>query len=384
MSSSTARNTKRAKHQVRWREGSKHRARSFDTRKAADDFRATVRLRRQRGEEVIHPNETATLDDFANGWQRRRKEGGTSLGTRKANRSIYNAHISPYLGHRRVGELKVSVLDDWQADLRAAGASIHTQRRATSLLAMILDDVVRREDGLTGNPARALPAIRDPEGRERPKGQAISPEQVEAIRAYFIAAERPADAALISVLAYVGLRPEEALAVEPGNVTAKTAAFDLRADQTKDKTPAREAAIPKPIRGEVAAHVRSLPRDPARLFLTVSDRPWTDADYRNWRKRHFKPAVEAAGLPDDFRPYDLRHTCASLMLRAGIPHTDVAEHLGHSPETLLTTYAHSIRAMKGQRAVPVDKAIRDARVRQEYVSKKKASPSKKRKPAKKR
>lgn len=364
MSAATAkRKTKKAKHQVRWREGTRHRARSFDTKKAADDFRATVRLRRQRGEEIVHPNETIILDDFVNGWQRRRKDGGTSLGTRKANRSIYNAHISPYIGHRRVGELKVGMLDDWRDDMRAAGASIHTQRRATGLLAMILDDVVRREEGLTGNPARSLPAIRDPEGGERPKGQAISPKQVEALRSYFIGAKRPADAALISVLAYVGLRPEEALAVEPGNVTAQAAAFDLRADQTKDKTPARETAIPKPIRAEIRAHVNTLPPDAERLFLTAGGRPWTNADYRNWRKRHFKPAAEAAGLPADFRPYDLRHTCASLMLRAGEPTTDVAEHLGHSLETLLSTYAHAIKEMKGQPAVPMDKAIRAARVR---------------------
>jgi len=360
----TQRNTKRAKYQVRWREGSKHRAQSFDSKKAAEDFRAQVRLRRQRGEEVVHPNETATLDDFANGWQRRRAEGGTSLGTRKANRSIYNAHISPYIGHRRVGELRVKLLDDWRADLRGDGASIHTQRRATGLLAMILDDVVRREEGLTGNPARVLPAIRDDGRGERRKGLAISPEQVEVIRAHFLAAKRPADAALISVLAYVGLRPEEALAVEPGNVTAKTAAFDLRADQTKDKTPARVAAIPKPIRAEVRAQIDGLPDGAERIFLTVGGRPWTDSDYRNWRRRHFKPAAEAAGLPDDFRPYDLRHTAASLMLRAGTPHADVAEHLGHSEAILMDPYSHAIKALKGKRARPLDKAISAARVRQ--------------------
>jgi integrase len=358
------RKTKRAKHQVRWREGSKHRAQSFDTKKAADDFRAEVRLRRQRGEAVVHPNETATLDDFATAWLKRRREGGTSLGTRKVNRSIYNRHISPYLGHQRVGELKVKVLDDWQADLRSAGASIHTRRRATGLLAMILDDVVRREDGLTGNPARALPAIRDPrEGGERRKGQAVSPEQVESMRAHFLAAKRPADAALISILAYVGLRPEEALAVEPDNITTRTAEFDLRADQTKDKTPARTTTIPKPIRAEVRATVKALPDGAARIFLTAGGQPWGDSDYRNWRRRHFKPAATAAGLPDDFRPYDLRHTCASLMLRAGTPATDVAEHLGHSIETLLSVYAHAIKEMKGQPAVPLDKAIRAARVR---------------------
>jgi integrase len=243
----------------------------------------------------------------------------------------------------------VKVLDDWRADMRSDGATIYTQRRATMVLAMILDDVVRREDGLTGNSVRALPAVR---GHERREGQAASPEQVEAMRAYFIEAKRPDDAALISILAYVGLRPEEARALEPGNLAKRGGEFDLRADQTKEKTPARTAAIPKPIRPEVRAFVKGLP---------AGGREWSASGIRNWRRRHFKPAAEAAGLPENFRPYDLRHTCASLMLRAGIPAPDVAEHLGHSLETLLSVYAHAIKAMKGQPAEPLDKAIKRAR-----------------------
>jgi integrase len=234
---------------------------------------------------------------------------------------------------------------------------------------MILDDVVRREDGLTGNPARALPAIR---GHERREGIAATPEEVEAMRSHFLKAKRPADAALISILAYVGLRPEEALALEPSNIAARAAEFDLRADQTKDKTPARVTAIPNAIRPEVRALVKKLPQDPERLFLTVRGQPWSDTDYRNWRRRHFKPAATAAGLPDNFRPYDLRHTCASLMLRAGTPEIDVAEHLGHGLGVLQDTYAHAIKAMKGEPPKSLEASIRAARVRPEYVSKKKA------------
>ena len=111
------RRSKRAKYDVRWREGGRHRSRSFDRRQDADDFRAEIRRRRQRGESVVHPNETPTLDAFANGWQKRRQEDGASLSTRKGNRSIYNNWISPYMGDRHVGELRVKVLDDWRADI---------------------------------------------------------------------------------------------------------------------------------------------------------------------------------------------------------------------------------------------------------------------------
>jgi integrase len=64
---------------------------------------------------------------------------------------------------------------------------------------------------------------------------------------------------------------------------------------------------------------------------------------RNWRARFFDPAVAAAGLgpyidEDDeeqrehrgVRPYDLRHTAATLMLANHASIRQVADRLGHS------------------------------------------------------
>jgi hypothetical protein len=56
-------------------------------------------------------------------------------------------------------------------------------------------------------------------------------------------------------------------------------------------------------------------RDPsarALVFPRADGDPWTDADYRNWQKRIFRPAVEAAGLALS-RPYDLRHAFVSAL-----------------------------------------------------------------------
>ena len=47
------------------------------------------------------------------------------------------------------------------------------------------------------------------------------------------------------------------------------------------------------------------------------------------------------------RGYDLRHTCATLLLQAGVPAKVAAERLGHSSITLtLNTYSHVTPTMQ--------------------------------------
>jgi hypothetical protein len=48
-------------------------------------------------------------------------------------------------------------------------------------------------------------------------------------------------------------------------------------------------------------------------------------------------------------------------VRAGTPLTDVADMLGHSLQTLIATYAHAIRPLRGQTPLPVDEQVHAAR-----------------------
>ena len=43
---------------------------------------------------------------------------------------------------------------------------------------------------------------------------------------------------------------------------------------------------------------------------------WRATDWRNWRKRVYRPVAEAVGI-DGARPYDLRHAFASLLIHEG-------------------------------------------------------------------
>lgn len=60
-------------------------------------------------------------------------------------------------------------------------------------------------------------------------------------------------------------------------------------------------------------------------------------------------------------PYDLRHSFASLQIRAGLSVPELAEQLGHSPQMTLSTYTHVIRVLKGTETVSMEEQIRRAR-----------------------
>src|SRR5207247_779228 len=85
-------------------------------------------------------------------------------------------------------------------------------------------------------------------------------------------------------------------------------------------------------------------------------------DYRNWRRRHYRPNAAQCGLGS--RPYDLRHSFASLRIQEGrLSIVELAEQLGHSPAMTLNTYAHVIAEFRGGGRVDPDALVAQARER---------------------
>jgi integrase len=62
-------------------------------------------------------------------------------------------------------------------------------------------------------------------------------------------------------------------------------------------------------------------------------------DYPGWRRHHWTPAVEAAGL-EHRTPYALRHTFASFAIAAGISTFELSRMMGSSLEQIDKTYGH--------------------------------------------
>ena len=79
------------------------------------------------------------------------------------------------------------------------------------------------------------------------------------------------------------------------------------------------------------------------VFATKNGSP---LDKNNIVNRYFKPLLVSADLPM-IRLYDLRHTCATLLLSAGVNPKIVSERLGHASITLtMDTYSHVLPDMQ--------------------------------------
>ncbi len=72
----------------------------------------------------------------------------------------------------------------------------------------------------------------------------------------------------------------------------------------------------------------------------------------------------STGRTKGFRLYDLRHTCATLLLLADVPPKVISERLGHSSIALtLDTYSHVLPTMQKRAADTMGKLL-DTRKRE--------------------
>jgi len=72
----------------------------------------------------------------------------------------------------------------------------------------------------------------------------------------------------------------------------------------------------------------------------------------------FKAMLKRVGLPETTRFHDLRHTCATLLLRQGVNPKFVQELLGHAHISLtLNVYSHVLPDMGDAAAGAMDAAL---------------------------
>ena len=168
---------------------------------------------------------------------------------------------------------------------------------------------------------------------------------------------------MVAVLAYTGLRPGEARGLKWRDLGERTVSIERAISGTSEKPTKTDAMrtvpLPQPLGDDLAAARGDATAD-AYVFALGDGRPWTDTAWHNWRKRRFMPAAAAAGV-DISRPYDLRHSAASLWLHEGYRSRQVAHWLGHRPSMTEDTYGHVLDDLDPAARFVAVEAIEQAR-----------------------
>ena len=186
------------------------------------------------------------------------------------------------------------------------------------------------------------------------RSQAIPPALIEVMRARLLE-RRPA--ARRDAARRARLRRAAAAGGARARVAPRARAHAARRARAQ-RRPAQGAQEPP-----AAAHgraARAAARGPRRVAAAPARRRrrrrssrrasgafWRATDWRNWRKRIYKPVAESVGI-DGARPYDLRHAFASLLIHEGrLSVVEIAAQLGHNPTVCLDTYAHVMAEQRG-------------------------------------
>lgn len=358
------------RYRVRYREPGNRSplSKTFDRKAEAEAFEGAVG-EAKRGGVQIRKASNQTLQSFGVEYVQKYANVELAAATQATNRVHWNRYILPRLGKRQLVVLahQPEIVQEFKAELVAEGTGDPTIKRTLAVLSGVLSKAVE----WNRIPTNPVSTVRRPSAKRKRVIRPLAPDAVEDLRA---AMTSEADKKLVSVLAYSGLRPGEALALERADVATKTISVTraLKVDGPGDTKTHKARSVPL-----LAALAEDLKDVQAGLIFPGHDgAPWTPTAYRNWRQRVWQPACETVGIGTittmkiDGKskrsytgavPYDLRHSFASLLFHEQRNPLEIADMMGHGPQVLFSTYAHVIAELRGASPISADEQICAAR-----------------------
>ncbi len=299
------------------------------------------------------------LDEFLDQWLQNAAKPRLSARSFSDYEYLLKRYVRPSLGGIKLSELQPLEIQKLYTDLQVRGLSARTVRYVHAVLSSALKQAVRWRM-IFYNPASAVELPK----QSRKEMKSLSPEDAtEFLKA---ASEDRFGVVFIFALA-TGMRPEEYLALQWKDIDLERGVAIVQRTLIwprkgggwyfgEPKTAKSRRSIPLPSsivlilkkhkREQAEARLKAGPKY-QNNDLVFATREGTPIMMRNLLRRHFKPILERAKLPDTIRLYDLRHSCATLLLAEGEHAKVVSERLGHASITLtLDTYAHVLPSMQ--------------------------------------
>lgn len=237
---------------------------------------------------------------------------------------------------REFGSRKIETITAQDIDLWVSGYGGSNRTRQKYLVC--LGSIFKRAMKVYGLPRNPADLVERPRVRRAAKIDVLRPEEVLAL---VRAAESDQDAAIFHTAAFAGLRMGELLALRWRDVDFTRRTIHVRENWTQGETTTPKGGTERavPMAEEVAERLARLGQrehftaDDDLVFCTARGQ---HVGYKSLKER-YRVALRAAGLREDFRFHNLRHTFGSTVIR----HADsreVMEWMGHADLTTTRRY----------------------------------------------
>lgn len=326
-------------------------------------------LREKDTGEFIEPSKEY-FGTYIDNWLKNTAKPRITEKTYRSYEQMVRLYIRPVLTDYKLARITPEQIQKLYNEMIDKGLSPRTVRYTHTVLRSALQQA-DKWGKINRNPADLV----DLPKAERKEMKALSPtEAAEFMKASSYSRLK----ALFSLMLTSGIRPGEALGLrwqdvdfENNRITINRALTrsgkGWKLDEPKTARSRRTIPIPKEVTNDLEEVRQSQERaaterkkiikwhpekakklkpytDHGFVFATETGEPFSE---RNVIRSYFKPLLKQAGLCDSIRLYDLRHSCATLLLAAGENPKVVSERLGHASITLtLDTYSHVLPGMQ--------------------------------------
>lgn len=359
---------------VRYRdEARRQRKKSFRRKVDAQRFAASVETDLLRGDWIDPRRGDEPFETWAEQWLAAIADRKPK--TRESYESIVARHLLPRFGPVPIGAIDHPMALEFIGDLQRRGVAAKTTRNIRDVLRMIMRLAVR-SGAIKSNPVVDITVART----GRAEMVFLDPEQIASLAREITAPparyrrnERRVDGypeygLLVRFAAFTGLRAGEIVALRTRDLELSVRRVQVSASASEaygrlqivaTKTYERRSVpIPRSLIDALADHVDGRESDDF-VWQSPQGGPFR---YSNWFKRHFRPAVARAEVPDQTRFHDLRHSYAALLIAQGAHPRAIMERMGHSTITVtLDNYGHLLPKLDAALDDALDQMIRTSR-----------------------
>ena len=307
-----------------------------------------------------------TVEEYLARWLSNSVRDTVRKRTYERYESIVRVHLAPAIGKVKLKALTPDHVRGLYRKKLDSGLAPRTVLHIHRTLSKALKQAT--DDGLI--PRNAAAPVKPP----RPTREEIRPLNREQVRALFEAAREDRLEALYVVAVTAGLRRGELQGLKWEDLDLEGGTLQVRRTLSEPKggyifeapksgkgrnirlTQRATVALTRHRKRQLEERIRlgTLWQDHDLVFPSGAGTPVSGGNLN----RAFKALLKRAGLPHSFRFHDLRHTCATLLLRQGVNPKFVQELLGHRDVSLtLNTYSHVLPDMGDVAASAMDEAL---------------------------